>query len=300
MQSYKIPLSLAVLLFEAKIEASLAFGRWLLVDCPGVRVRLDGLFKKWARLLLGADSWRNGAVATSELGWGLGGFCRCVRSVALRRAKLLMLPPSDPYATIFRLASDRGIGWAETSRALLRKWGIPDWNSWAFRSYVEYKSQVDAQLGIGFSEVWASHAAEHCGQVPYTFFQASPSQALRDAWSLRLPWDVQLALRSWCRLRAGLIMLRHIKGERSDARHQRCIFCDGPSRNGTVHVLGVCGAWRTLRDGLLRAMGLVCSPEADEFTQAFFEVGVGSPVFSHVAMFAQDIDRRAESFWTDR
>ena len=48
----------------------------------------DEYYAKWARLLLGADPWRNSGTCSSEVGWKLSGYARVVRAVALRRAAL--------------------------------------------------------------------------------------------------------------------------------------------------------------------------------------------------------------------
>ena len=61
---------------------------------------MDGYFERWAKDLLGADAWRNAAVATCEVGWSLTGAARGVREVALRRARLWLLPLDDPYRGI--------------------------------------------------------------------------------------------------------------------------------------------------------------------------------------------------------
>ena len=78
-----------------------------------------------------------------------------------------------------------------------------------------------------------------------------------------LPWDVQLCLRGWCRLRAGLATLRAVNGRRSQARFQSCIFCDRPTRNATVHALALCPPWEERRREFRLAASLGdCSAQA--------------------------------------
>lgn len=86
---------MALELFESKVDAVLNKGRWLYTLAPAAQCRLDNALDNWARLLLGADWWCNGAVCRSELGWLLSGMARGVKCVALRRARLYNLPPSD-------------------------------------------------------------------------------------------------------------------------------------------------------------------------------------------------------------
>ena len=90
-----VPLTLAMGIFEAKVESILNCNRWLFATAPGASQTLDDTLEHWARSLLGAPVWRNGGVSCCEVGWLLTGSARAVRSVALRRARLWALPLDD-------------------------------------------------------------------------------------------------------------------------------------------------------------------------------------------------------------
>ena len=64
---------------------------------------ISGYFEaiSWARSLLGAEPWRNGSVARSELGLHTSVFLCGVRSVALRRARLWRRADDDWYKGFF-------------------------------------------------------------------------------------------------------------------------------------------------------------------------------------------------------
>eukprot|EP00973_Karenia_brevis_P083646 11604891-Karenia_brevis.AAC.1 len=83
-------------------------GRWLFTAGQGALDTLDTAYECWACSLLGAQQWRNGAVAASELGWVLSGSGRAMLAVALRRARAWQLPQEDLYGHVFLLASAAG------------------------------------------------------------------------------------------------------------------------------------------------------------------------------------------------
>ena len=259
--------------------------------------KLDAVFQKWARSLLGADVWRNGAVALSEVGWALGGFSKCVRSVALRRAKMLMLPADDPYACVFNLTATQSAGWAHSSKLFLATWGVGDWDPHRFTSYEAYKAYVDDCLLASFTAHWQATAARHSAQVPYSAFQQSFSTAIAKVWQLELSWKVQLCVRSWCRMRAGLLVLRHLNDKVSDARTQRCIFCGGQARNGPVHVLGVCKAWASQRKKFRATANLEAGFSAHTYTLAVLGCDPDMPAFADAVSLTNAIDRAAHDFW---
>ena len=234
-----IPLMFAVGLFDAKVDAVLGKGRWLYALVPEAQARLDNAQDHWARMLLGADWWRNGAVCRSELGWSLSGFARAVRCVALRRARMWHLPANDWYLSFFAFNAAKSLGWAHASKCLLQVWHVPDWPEvWhVVPTYDGYKELITKKLQHNGAGSWAQEADKHSAQVPYRTFQRAPSDALSSIASLDLTWAQQLRVRSWCRLRAGLICLRNLHGRQSMARHQKGIFCGLCVRNATKHVL---------------------------------------------------------------
>ena len=92
-----VPIAWATRLFESKVDSILVLSRWLWLGVPGLAAILDRQQENWARGLIGAATWRNPAVASSEVGWLLSGHDRAVKEVALRRARLWRLPATDIY-----------------------------------------------------------------------------------------------------------------------------------------------------------------------------------------------------------
>ena len=91
-------------MFVVKVDAQLAFSRWLMVGIHGAEARLDTLYEQWALKLLGGQSWRNSAVVLSERGWTISGYARAVRDAAMRLARISLQPSGGLYRKIFELA----------------------------------------------------------------------------------------------------------------------------------------------------------------------------------------------------
>lgn len=297
-----VPLSFAVELFEAKVDSVLNVGRWLYVLVPAAQSALDEALERWARALLGAEPWRSSAVARSELGWQLSGFARAVRSLALRRARLWARDTNDWYRSYFMHCHVRGLGWASSSLRILSSWGVADWPSVqdTCPTHASYVRLVQSSLTAACSSSLQAGLDAHGGQVPYTCFQACPSDLLSLSRRCDLPWSVQVKMRGWCRMRAGLPGLRSLHGRRSNARFQRCIFCEGGVRNATVHSLAVCGAWIDYRRAFVVASMSGESLSAHQLTVAILGVHPGSPGFSEAVILCDAVDARATGFWKER
>jgi hypothetical protein len=118
-----IPLPLALILLQAKVDGSLAPGRWLYsVMSPGAGDLLDNVWDKALRALVGAPPWSSGSALRWELGVPLSGAAKAISQVALRRAYLWCLPVDDLYRRVFILAQGFNFSWASTSRRSLEAW----------------------------------------------------------------------------------------------------------------------------------------------------------------------------------
>jgi len=294
-----IPLTLALELFESKVDGVLNKGRWLYTLAPMAKPRLDNALEHWARLLLGADWWCNGAVCRSELGWTLSGMARGVKCVALRRARLHNLPASDWYLSYFNACKSLSCGWAAASEQLLSAWQVQDWNVFreTGRSYDAYKASLFAQLGNACLEEWGASASGHGAQIPYNVFQPRPSIAMHRIRTMELCWGRQLMVRSWCRIRAGLVCHRHLDGQRSRAKFQHCIYCDARIRNAMKHTLAVCPRWEAMRAPLLSGLS-VMSPDA--FSSSILGLQPGEVLFENMLRFCQALDTAAHDFWANK
>jgi len=99
--SGSLPLSLAIDMFEVKMEGIMWVGRWLFIIEDEAQEILDSCYENWARGLLAAPRWRSGLISAGELGWHQSGFQRGLVDLAMRRAKLWGLPSDDMYAEDF-------------------------------------------------------------------------------------------------------------------------------------------------------------------------------------------------------
>ena len=298
--SHAIPLTFAMDIFEVKVDSVLRVARWLYGCCPAAQSLLDELFESWARLFIGAEPWRNSAVARSELGWHLTGFARAVGCMAMRRARLWLKGADDWYASFFMRNNALGIGWSGTSLSLMRQWGVEDWPAVADScgTYSAYHKYVSASLTGACGLLLIRGLANHSAQVPYCSFQDGPSHVLLQTRGLNLPWVTQLQLRGWIRLRAGLACLRALGGRRSNAKFQRCIFCNRGVRNGTVHAVGCCSEWDIPRGAFTVAVG-AGSNTPDKICGLALSTVPGAAGFVEAVALCHGIDRGATQYWKD-
>ena len=217
-----VPLPMAVVLFESKVDSILTLSQWIWVGQEEVEETLNRQYDTWSRLLLGALPWRNAAVATSEIGWALGGHDRAIKDAALRRARLWLRPIGDLYRDMFYLCHEEQCGWAKRSLDAITSAGIVDFPKWEStdKSLPTYKLHVESRLLARSSSPWEAEVEKHTAQVPYT--QVCPRRGgyLHKCLSASLGWTTLLGSRSHCRLRAGLILLRSRGGKKSTAKYQ--------------------------------------------------------------------------------
>ena len=285
-------------LFDTKVDAIMDFGRWLFILVPCSQQRIDDFYDGWARTLLGADFWRNAGACASELGWQLSGFGRVVRSVALRRAKLWSLADVDWHASFFKMSLDLPGSWACVSGKLLEDWSIADWPSWNHhrKSMEHYKLYVDSVLATRYRASWTSIISRHRSHVPYHLFEPLPGTGI-GRLQVHLPLASHVHVRSWCRLRCGLLCLSHLGGSRSAARFQDCIFCKQSVRNNLVHSLSLCPRWASRRTLLEEAAQLERRRGAQEFTLQCLRSDLPGEALICMLTWAAELDRGEYEFW---
>ena len=153
-----------------------------------------------------------------------------------------------------------GCGWANSFYAVLASCGVLSWADWKSTgrcvSPTAYRSYVTARLASSELDVWKVDVGRHTAQVPYNLFQPVPSSEYACVLQSDLAWQHHLKIRAWSQVRAGLLVLRHLGGRRTQARFQCCVFCGMPGiRNGTKHVLSKCQVWsefhRAIRETML-------------------------------------------------
>ena len=289
-----LPLPMAMVVFEAKVDATL-FCRWLwiLPEAPAI---INGAYERWARLLLGGDAWRNAAVATSEVGWRISGQARIVQVVALRRARLFALPEEDFYRRAFIRAAGGGrTTWASKSKALLEEWVLLDWPEWSRSSgsYEQYKSYVILHLEGQCLAMWKPVAERHRSKIPYLTFQAGPSDILESVRQSNAAWEPMVAMRGWCRARAGYIeVIRpgHRRGERV------CIFCGCLVRYAMAHITGQCVPWSPQRCQVLASMVSPAPNTLYLIARAVLGCSPEEPHFQQAVLFMDGVDQAAAAY----
>ena len=298
-----VPLTMASEMFECKVDSVLNCGRWLFALAPSACRVLDQELECWARALLGAQAWRNGSVCCCEMGLLLTGHARAVRSVAFRRARAWAMKSGDWYKRFFLHNASTDIGWAAASLVLLGEWGVVDWPLCVaqYPTLGSYQAYVDQVLLRKCVAMRSEQVQSHNASIPYYTFQPHPADLLSTCRSLNFSWQLQLTLRGWCRVRAGIACLSSVFGKPSRADrpspNQLCIFCRcGISRNATKHALAACKHWQELRGAFMSVRELVGLP-ADEVCTALLRTQPGDTGFAEAVTLFSRIDEGASLYW---
>ena len=108
-----------------------------------------------------------------------------------------------------------------------------------------------------------------------------------------------IGFRSSCRLRAGLVSLRHAGGRQSRSRYQQCVLCGKVIRNALVHVLGKCEVISAERSIFLSLCG---SPDLVPQDVAVRVSGcpATSCAFEAAVAIAAQLDKLSIAFWSSR
>jgi hypothetical protein len=152
-------------------------------------------------------------------------------------------------------------------------------------------------LIISSHETWLSKIAQHQAQVPYDRFQPQQSDVVLSLAQVSLTMDVLTGIRAWCRLRAGLVRLRHRDGKRSRSKFQSCLFCTQVVRNATVHMVASCPMWKSHREQFESIAGGSKEVRDGEKTLLFLGVSTTSPAFVVAARWADAVEQEAACVW---
>ena len=294
-----LPLSLALVLFEACVDGALRFGRWLFGAEQDLHGRLDMQLQSWGKSLLGASPWRSWGTTFGELGWRMSGSGRAVVDVAMRRARLWNLASDDLYRRVFVAAhSSPGRSWAKKSAGVLGKWGIIDWQVWRSEgtSLDHYKDYVKEQVERVCLASWSHQVSTHLIPIPYLERRELPTADLHPRRTCGLSWSTLISQRSACRLRAGLVRLGHLHGSRSGARKQLCIYCDTLNSSLHFHVLARCPVWATSREGVWMVIGDKPELMAQQ-VHTLFSLAPGDIGYTQWVEWSAALDTGARCFW---
>ena len=144
---------------------------------------------------------------------------------------------------------------------------------------------------------WRAAIEQHRAQVPYSLFQQEPSNLRAMITGMNLDWSQLMLVRGWCRVRAGLMCVRHLRGKRSRAEHQSCVFCGLTVRNGVKHVIGLCERWEALRAPLLQELP---GHTTDSSVLSLMGTSPEDDRSSQVLAFFAAVDKEAPAFWLNK
>ena len=161
------------------------------------------------------------------------------------------------------------------------------WELWE-SDYTAYRKYVTDTLAASCQTAWLSHAAQHStdNDVPYLSVASHLGGVLHQHVVHQLPWDVQIGLLSWCRMRAGYVLLHTGSGQ-----GKSCVFCARGVRNAYVHVLEVCPHWSRERDLVLVHLRHLDMSVRGRLTRFMLGCDVEERCFIDVVRFASGIDR---------
>ena len=141
-----------------------------------------------------------------------------VRDAAMMYARQVSKTKPSLYEDMYRCASESNNTWPAVCKALLIEWSISPWEHWQGGDNLhKYRCYVTETLSTACQNTARNVAKRHSAEIPYLSFTSTLGGILHDRLLNTLPWDVQMGLRSWCRLRAGYVMLYK--------RHNSCNCC---------------------------------------------------------------------------
>ena len=178
---------------------------------------------------------------------------------------------------------------------LLQDWEIldfSDWNGGGARALDRYKSYVRDKVALKLLPTWNSAALRHSSRIPYLLLEQEPGHIL-DLKDLALSDQARFGLRSWCRLRTGLLHLRHLNKCKSEAKIQKCIFCDTSVGHSLVHVIALCPHWRAWR----LKLDFANSTSNQDFTLSVLRRNENLAHTETCLQWASELDKEAFRFW---
>ena len=194
-----------------------------------------------------------------------------------------------------------GQTWAKLGAAKLSEWGIFDFPVWASGGHGStketYKAYAIGQVERRSMSKWKGKVFTLESPVCYARYRPDASSDLRRGMRSSLPWCSLLHQRSVSRLRANLILFSHWGGRRSNARRQRCIFCDVPTLSPTFHVLCRCSKWDGFRTSFWQAVNATRPEQMQQQVVFILREAPGSHAYLALLSWANGLDRAAATFW---
>ena len=185
------------------------------------------------------------------------------------------------------------------SRLLLRSWHIPDFSDgfWGM-SYNAYKRVVTQRLLDVCAHRDMQAKAGHYIPLSHLALCSDGPCALVEVLRVNTSWGNLVALRSWTRFRAGLLLLSRKGGRRSRASVQCCIFRGAFAGAPYQHVIVYCPVWGEYRTKAVEAFRNL-PVRAVERLQRLLTVLPGEEGFSKIVEWSGVIDTSRRQFWRD-
>ena len=219
----------------------------------------------------------------------------------MHRARLWELSDQDLYKKVFVAAHSFSCAtWAAKSSRTLQEWGIQDWPSWKSSevSLDDYKTYVKVCAERASLSVWRQQVAEHVLPIPFLSWSGAPRCDLQWHEASRLSWACLASQRALCRLRAGLLRLGHVSGQRSSARRQACIFCNTFSLSMHFHVMCRCTIWEQQRSSVWNQRENSMPPDSmHDQLAALFCTSPGDESYASLVAWARLLDNGVREFW---
>jgi len=143
--------------------------------------------------------------------------------------------------------------------------------------------------------------ARHRLPLPYVdvIAGAQPNLLQRSVIRSSPSWPVLISVRSWCRVRAGLVVLGHRGGRISRAAVQNCVFCGCESSSIYAHVFLSCRRWDVSRRLTCDVLGYAVGTRLCHLID-LLRLVPGCPQFDMMSTWCREVDNEAKRFWTSQ
>ena len=131
--------------------------------------------------------------------------------------------------------------------------------------------------------------ARHKSKVPYGCIQDSTSHVLRAALRCGHSWEVLVAMRSWSRLRAGLL----------EVANRHCYFCGCPVKYAAIHCLGKYSHWSVRRATFVAAAAKTSEVGIRDLARLVLRAQPLDSSFPEAALWAAALEHEANE-WRQR
>ena len=217
-----------------------------------------------------------------------------VVAVATQRAK--WWADGGWHSQFFLKCNARGCGWALQSSRVLSSFSVQDWPQWssAGGTVADYRGYVKCVLLQHCHKNMTNLLREHSQRLPYYVLEPEIQYMPGVLKALDLPVAASCRTRHWCRLRCGLVALRHLGGRFSAAVFQSCVFCDARTAHPLVHCMAICPRWQRQRDDFISLAGRPEGETNQQLTIRMLSSSLSAQLLAVVIEWAAELDEVAK------